>query len=239
VASRLTSAEPSILGLKRVRLLEGVPASALERLASQCRWRRFPAGQRVISREAADQDVYLIVAGRVRVTSFSTSGRQVTFRDIPAGGWFGDFAAIDGLSRSADIVALEDSLVAAMGPGVFRELLHEHPAVCDRMLHRLVSSVRELTERVFDLSTLGVQNRVHAEVLRLAREAGVDANMARIDPAPKHTEIASQVSTSREQVTRELSAMGRQGLVQRSGSALVIPDVARIEKIVAEVRRSP
>ncbi len=239
MTSKLTIAEPSILGLKRVRLLEGVPATALDKLARQCRWRRFAAGHRVISRQASDQDVYLIISGRVRVTSFSASGREVTFREIRAGDWFGDFAAIDGLSRSADIVALEEALVAAMGPAVFRSLLHEHPAVCDRMMHRLVTSVRELTERVFDLSTLGVQNRVHAEILRLARQAGVKANAAYIDPAPRHLEIASQVSTYREQVTRELSAMAKQGLLQRKGRALVIPDVARLEKIVAEVRRSP
>ena len=239
MAAKSTSGEASILGLKRVRLLEGLPASALTRLARQCRWRRFAAGQRVISREAPDQDVYLIVAGRVRVTSFSASGRQVTFRDIPQGDWFGDFAAIDGLARSADVVAMEDTLTASMTPAEFRAVLHDHPAACDRMLLRLVASVRELTDRVFDLSTLGVQNRVHAELLRLAREAGVKGNAARLDPAPKHSDIASQVSTYREQVTRELSAMARQGLVERSGRALVISDVARLEKIVAEVRRSP
>ncbi len=238
-AIRSKRVEPSLTGLKRVRLLEGVPTPALEQLARQCRWRRVPAAQSVISREAQDQDVYLIVSGRVRVTSFSTAGRQVTFRDIPAGDWFGDFAAIDGLSRSADVVALDDSLVAAMSPAVFRALLHEHPAACDRVLHRLVSSVRELTERIFDLSTLGVQNRVHAELLRLAKQTQIKANAARIDPAPRHAEIASQVSTYREQVTRELSAMVKQGLIQRSGRALVIPDVARLEKIVADVRRSP
>lgn len=216
-----------------------MPPADLEALAAQCRWRRFATGQRVISREAPDQDVYLIVSGRVRVTSFSAAGRQVTFRDIPAGDWFGDFAAIDGLARSADVVALEDTLAAAMGPAAFRDLLHAHPAVCDRMLQRLVTSVRELTERVFDFSTLGVQNRVHAEVLRLARQAGIAENVACIEPAPKHSDIASQVSTYREQVTRELSTMAKQGLVQRSGRALVIPDVARLEKLVAEVRRSP
>ena len=212
--------------------------SKLEELAKQCRWRHFHSEQRIISREAPDQDVYLIVSGQVRVIAFSAAGRQVTYRDIPAGDWFGDFAAIDGLSRSADVVALDDTLLASMNPAVFRRLLHEHPAVCDRMLHRLVTSVRELTERVFDFSTLGVQNRVHAELLRLARQAGVAGNMARIDPAPRHSDIAGQISTYREQVTRELSAMAKHGLIQRSGHALVIPDVARLEKIVAEVRRS-
>jgi CRP/FNR family cyclic AMP-dependent transcriptional regulator len=236
--TRSAIASPSGLGLRSVKLLEAVPVAALEDLARQCRWRRFQTGQRIISRDAPDQDVYLIVSGQVRVTAYSATGRQVTYRDIAAGSWFGDFAAIDGLSRSADIVALQDTLLASMSPTVFRRLLHEHPAVCDRMLQRLVALVRELTERVFDFSTLGVQNRVHAELLRLARQAGVRNNVARIDPAPKHADIAGQVSTYREQVTRELSAITKLGLVQRAGSALVIPDVARLERIVAEVRRS-
>jgi len=104
------------------------------------------------------------------------------------------------------------------------------------MLLRLGSLVRELSERVIDLSTLGVQNRIYAELLRLAREAGVTGNTARIDPAPKHTDLASRVSTYREQVTRELSALVRMGIVERGNHALVIRDVTRLERLVEEVR---
>ncbi len=219
-------------------MLEGIPPAALDELARQCRWRRFEAGQRVISRDAQhDKDVYLIVSGRVRVAAFSAAGHQVTFRDMSAGDSFGDIAAIDELSRSVDVDALEDTLLASMKPAVFRQLLHEHPGVCDRTLLRLVTFIRDLTERIFDFSTLGVQNRVHAELLRLAREAGIEGNIARIDPAPKHADLAAKISTYREQVTRELGAMAKQGLLQRSSSALVITDIARLERIVAEVRR--
>jgi CRP-like cAMP-binding protein len=238
IMPKSTTVEPSVTGLKSIKLLQGVPHAALEVLARQCRWRRFVADERIISREAPDNDVYLIISGRVRVTAFSAGGRQVTFGDIKAGQWFGDFAAIDGFSRSADVVAVEDAVVAALSPALFQRLLHEHPVVLDCMLRRLVSCVRELTERVYDFSTLGVQNRVHAEILRLARQAGITDNAARIEPAPKHSDIAGQISTYREQVTRELSAMAKQGLVQRSGTALVVPDVARLERIVSEVRRS-
>lgn len=233
-----TATGPSSIGLKRIRLFDGLPPAVLEELAGRCKWRRYVAGQRIISRDAPDHDVYFVTAGKVQVTAFSGSGKQVTYGDIGAGESFGDFAAIDGRTRSADIVALEDTLVAAMDRATFRRLLHEHPTACDRMLHRLVARVRELTERVFEFSTLGVQNRVHAELLRLARLAGVKGNSVRIDPAPKHGDIAGQISTYREQVTRELSAMVKQGLVQRDGHALVIPDVARLEKVVSEVRLS-
>jgi CRP-like cAMP-binding protein len=236
--AQTTSVKPSALGLRTVKLLAGFDAGALVELAQQCRWRRCPAGQRITSREAQDQDVYLIVSGKVRITAFSAAGRQVTYRDVASGEWFGDLAAIDGHSRSADVDALEDTVLASMKPAVFRRLLHEHPAVCDRVLDRLVTLVRDLTERIFDLSTLGVQNRVHAELLRLAKEAGVQGNLARIQPAPKHSDIASKISTYREQVTREFSALAKQGLLQRADGALVIPDIARLQRIVEEVRRS-
>jgi CRP/FNR family transcriptional regulator, cyclic AMP receptor protein len=230
------SVKPSALGLRSVSLLWGVDPAALEDLAQQCRWRRFTNGQRVVSREAQDRDVYLIIAGRVRATAFSTAGRQVTFRDIRAGDWFGELAAIDGRARSADVEALEDTVVASMSPTVFRELLHRHPSVCDCVFDRLVGLVRDLTERVFEFSTLGVQNRVHTELLRLAKQAGIRDNVARLEPAPKHADLAGKVSTYREQVTRELSTMVKQGLLQRDSRALVIPDVARLERIVAQVR---
>jgi len=235
---RATSAEPSLLGLRQIRFLGKLPDAALEQLGRDCRWRRYLPAQRVISRDAPDRDVYLIVTGMVRATAFSAAGRQVTYRDIPAGDWFGDFSAIDGYARSADIVAVRETLVAAMSPAVFLRLVHEHPSVCDHMLLRLVTSVRELTERIFEFSTLGVQNRVHAELLRLARQAGITKNRAKIDPAPKHADIAAQVSTYREQVTREISQMVKQGLVARAGGALVVLDIERLEGLVAAVRRS-
>jgi len=230
------SLQPSSLGLRSIALLDGLPAARLDALARECAWRRYAPDQRIISRESGDRDLYLIVSGRVRATVYSAGGRQVTFRDLVAGEWFGDVAAIDGRPRSADIFALEDALLASMSPAVFWRLIREEPPVAERVLRRLAELVRGLSERVIDLSTLGVQNRIHAELLRLAREAGATGNSARIEPAPKHADIASRVSTYREQVTRELSALVKLGLLERGEHALVVRDVARLERLVEDVR---
>jgi CRP/FNR family cyclic AMP-dependent transcriptional regulator len=230
--------QPSSLGLRSIALLDGLSPDRLDALARACAWRRCAPEQQIISREAEDRDLYLIVSGRVRVTTYSAGGRQVTFRDIGAGDYFGEVAAIDGEPRSADVVALESTLVAVMPPAVFWRLAREEPLVAERMLLRLAAMVRRLSDRVIDLSTLGVQNRIYAELLRLAHEAGVAGNTARIDPAPKHADIASRVSTYREQVTRELSVLVKMGILERGEHALVIRDVARLERLVEEVRAS-
>jgi len=227
------------MGLQRIELLQGLDVPVIEELATHLSWRRVPSQEQVISRDAADRDVYLVVGGRVQVAAFSSGGKQVTYREIGAGELFGELAAIDGRRRSADVIALQDSLLASMSPKAFRKLLSEHEVLSERMLRRLAASVREMTDRVFELSTLGVRNRVHAELLRLAQLGIVDANQARIDPAPRHGEIANRVSTYREQVTREISLLTSQGVIAREGHCLVVRDVALLERMVAEVRRLP
>ena len=84
--------QPSSLGLRAIELLEGLAPEKLDALARQCAWRNYDAGRRIISRNAADRDVYFLVAGRVRITTYSQAGRQVTFRDFAAGETFGEVA---------------------------------------------------------------------------------------------------------------------------------------------------
>jgi CRP/FNR family cyclic AMP-dependent transcriptional regulator len=232
----VATAQPSGFGLRGIALLEGLPHERLEALARECAWRNVDAGKRIILRSTRERDVYFIVSGRVRVTTYSASGRQVTFRDFGVGEHFGEVAAIDGMPRSADVVALQSSLLAALPREALGRLVREEPVVAERLLRNLAALVRRLSERVIDLSTLGVHHRLHAELLRLAREAGVHGNRARIDPAPRHADLAGQVSTYREQVSREMSALARAGVVGKDGRALVVLDVVRLARMVDEVR---
>jgi len=229
-------APPSSLGLRGIELLAGLAPERLEALAQECAWRRYEAEQSIITRSAPDRDLYFIVSGRVRVTTFSAAGRQVTFRDFGPGEHFGEVAAIDGMARSADVMGLESGLLASLPSAALGRLLREEPVLAERLLRGFAGLVRRLSARVIDLSTLGVHQRLHAELLRLAREAGIKANVARIDPAPKHADLASQVSTYREQVTRELSALAKAKVLGKDGRALVLLDVARLQKMVDEVK---
>ncbi|SDY74145.1 cAMP-binding domain of CRP or a regulatory subunit of cAMP-dependent protein kinases [Variovorax sp. YR634] len=226
----------SSLALRQIALLEGLSDQRLDLLAQQCLWHSVEAGKPLLLRAEQQGDLFLLVSGRVRVTTYSANGRQVTFRDSEAGEHFGDIAAIDGGPRSADVVTLEPSVVASLDRAAFVTLLHDEPLVAQRVMLRLVSLVRQLSERVIDLSTLGVQNRLHAELLRLARTAGIVGNQARLDPAPKHAALASQISTNREQVTRELNVLVRGGVLRKDDKALLVADVARLELMVSQVR---
>lgn len=150
---------------------------------------------------------------------------------------FGDLAAIDGKPRCADVEAREESVVAYMPAADFRAVMREHPAVADAVMRQLAALVRRLSERVVEFSTLGVRNRIHAELLRRARAAGPQDNQAQIRPPPTHAELASHVATTRYAVTRELGALEKAGIVSHSrGQSLTILDLQRLEHIVDRVK---
>ncbi len=225
--------------LSGCRLFAGVAPVQLGALERQCRFRRVARSVRILDQTDETTDVYMVIHGRVRVTMYSRTGREVIFRDFEAGEYFGELAAIDGLSRSATVVALADTVVASMSADVFWAALREHPSVHEAVLKRLAGNLRAMNERVLEFSTLGVRNRIHAELLRIARD-GRPCEVGVIIPVPPtHAELASRVSTHREAVTRELGELARMGLVERRDDGLLITDIAALERLVQDVAGEP
>lgn len=228
---------PALAGLRGVWLLQGLPDEVLAEVARACHFRLYRARQAVISRADVDRDCYLILSGRVRVVALSPSGREVSFRDAGAGQAIGEIAALDGGPRSATVVALQDTLLARISPEALADLLSRHWSICERLLRHLASAARQLTERVYELSTLTVQQRLCAELLRLALAAdAASTDRVLLSPAPSHSELAARISSYREQVTRELAELARLGIVSRDDKQLVIEDLGRLADRVEAVR---
>ena len=88
----------------------------------------------------------------------------MTFRDIRAGGIFGELAAIDSKPRSASVEATSHCTVAAMSAELFWEMLRSEQAVMTDVLKFLSERVRDLSERVIDLQTKDVRRRILGRV---------------------------------------------------------------------------
>ncbi|HZE60181.1 MAG TPA: cyclic nucleotide-binding domain-containing protein [Burkholderiales bacterium] len=225
----------AVLGLQKVELFRGLDPASLREIGQHCKWTRCKKNEYVIRRgDGTDRDVYFVISGLVRVAAPAGRGRNIIFRDVAAGDFFGEHSALDGLNRFADVVAVRESLLASMPPEAFRAILANHASVRERLLRRLSGTIRELAGRVLDLGARRVQSRVWAELVRIARASGITDKSARIERSPTHKEIASRVGTSREEVTRELSRLARQGLLERQGRALVLHDVRALEELMTD-----
>jgi CRP-like cAMP-binding protein len=105
------------------------------------------------------------------------------------------------------------------------------------MTRRLTTQVRSLTNRVFEMSALHVQARLHCELLRLARTRG-DAD-GLVDPAPTHEELANRIGTHREAVTREFGLLSDQKILESGRRRLRFLDIGRLEDALRSTLLGP
>jgi len=225
-----------LLALESVSILADLPRHQLQQIASICKWREYDAGEQILSYHDPSTEVFFLAAGKVRVIIYSAEGKDVVFTDLKPGAMFGEIAAIDRGPRSAGAEASGPCTVASLTAAQFESLLSSHPTVALATLRHVTHEVRRLSERVLEFSTLVVQNRIHAELLRLAADAGHTSGEALLSPSPSLSDIANRVSTHREAVSRELSRLGSIGLLRREGGDLRLTDVARLAKLVREAK---
>ncbi|HET9714619.1 MAG TPA: Crp/Fnr family transcriptional regulator [Pseudolabrys sp.] len=222
--------------LKRIPILQSMSEASLEHVTQLCRWREYAPGEQIVGYLDAITDVLFLLSGKARVIIYSAEGRGVVFIDLVPSTMFGEIAAIDRKPRSAGVEAIEPCTVAALSASQFEDLLRQEPEVALATLRHVVAEVRRLSERVFEFSTMVVQNRIQAELVRLAAQAGYSTGQAVLSPAPSLSDIAGRVSTHREAVSRELSRLSTIGLLRREHGDLAIVDVAKLRKLVDEAK---
>ena len=221
--------------LKKIELFAELPDERRTQIADRCAWKHFEPGAMVCSQEDPSEGVYFLAEGTVRASIYSASGKNVVFQDMQAGRMFGEISAIDGSERSASVEAITDCLVASLSPKAFLDVLRHEPDLSLKVMRMLTGEIRRLSSRVVEFSTLSVQHRIHAELLRLAGDAKPGDMEHSIRPAPKLSDIADKISTHREAVSRELSRLIKGGLLIRKSDCLHITDMGRLEKLVSDI----
>jgi CRP/FNR family cyclic AMP-dependent transcriptional regulator len=222
------------VSLAALPLLGRISPESLKKIEKRAKRLSYVKGQEIIARSENLNDVYILVGGLARGLVFSANGKAVGFRRINPGDLFGEFSAIDGDGRSASVEAVTNCSVLSLSPGFFQELMENDPAFMSAVLNHLVGQLRALTSRIVEFSTLAVKNRVHSELLRMARESRDGNNAYIISPAPTHSEIAQRISTHREAVSREISRLKQRGIIERRGRVLAVRDVEQLQRMVDE-----
>lgn len=219
----------------RSTLLVDVEESVLAEVLGRCSRLKYLKQEQVVRELDQDDNIYLVESGKLGVAQFSGSGREVGYRELVSGDSFGELSAIDGHPRSASVIALVNSEVTVMPFGVFRNLVESNNAFTVAVMRQLTGIIRKLSGRVYEFSTLSVSNRIHAELLRLARKNIDYDGVARIKSPPTHAQLASRVSCNREAVSRELKKLENLGLVGKVDRKWVIEDLNALQRLVDDV----
>jgi CRP/FNR family transcriptional regulator, cyclic AMP receptor protein len=218
--------------LRNVSILSNLTDDELEEIRSVSIFQKFAVNRKIIAEDDRTTDMFFIQSGSVAIKCFSVRGYEVLYTELSTGACFGEFSAMDGNPRAANVVALTEVSVARLPAVHFKSFVRRFPALGLALSEYLVSLARDLSERIFELSTLSVRDRVKLEILRLAKDNPAGEDYAIITLAPTHQEFAARISTHREAVSRELAYLKSQNLIKCGRRSIEIKSIKALSMSV-------
>ncbi len=213
------------LMLKNIPMFADLKEDALEKIYALMQRRRYKKNNMILMEEDFGDTLFILSQGSVKITRLSDDGREVILSILGEGDFFGEMSIFDGESRSANVIALEDTEVLVLKRGDFLDLLERHPQIAIVLLQELAARLRKSDQQIEGLSLSDAENRIAITLIRLAEELGViQMGKVVIENLPYQQDIANMAGTSRETVSRMLKLLQDKGYLEKRGRRLVIPN---------------
>lgn len=217
-----------------IPLFEGLPEDQLRDLASIATAKSFNRGETIFSEGEPGNGFYVTETGRVKIFKLSPEGKEQILHLFGPGEPFGEVPVFEGRNFPAHAVALESSRMVFFPRSAFIALIKRNPSLALNMLAVLSRRLRRFTALVDDLSLKEVPGRLAAHLLFLSRSSeGSDVLELEISKSL----LAAMLGTIPETLSRILTKMVKQELIESDGPRIRILDRGALSELAEGLRR--
>lgn len=178
-------------------------------------------------RAEGDEAASLLTAGRAAEIAYGREGASLVLHTIGPGEFFGDLAGSGTDQSGAQVEALGEGAALHFAASVMIRLMESYPAVALAMARYLSVRIAAMRQRMVETVLLSATGRIAAELLRRARAGG-----GTISPIPVFSELALDVQSTRETVSRTVSGLEKRGVLRRIAGGLELVAPHRLEELV-------
>ncbi len=216
--------------LAKVQIFSGLTESELAFLAQRAVPRRFSSGEAVFSEGEPCAGLYVVESGHVRIFKSSAGGREQVLSIDGPGSSVAELPVFDGGNYPASVTAVDDATLLFVSKQDFQALCLAHPQVALKVLRVVGARLRRLVGIIEELSFTTVRHRLASFLLRLARTEGKRTpDGVEVTLPVSNQELASQIGTVRELVSRNLSRLQAEGMFEIDGRTVTISNLKALE----------
>src|SRR5262245_39209137 len=217
--------------LRKTPLFAGLTEAEMHALAARTARKRFQKDEQLFAEGDPCTGLYLVAAGKIRIFKLSPSGREQILAVEGPGSSFAELPVFDGGDYPAAASALEDTEVLFVSRKDFQNFCREHPDVALKVIAVVGSRLRRLVGIIEELSFTPVRQRLIAVILRLAEASDTRSREGIHIELPKsHQDLAAELGTVRELVSRNLSRLQAEGFLELEGRKIVVKDLAGLRR---------
>lgn len=217
--------------LRALPIFAELDDAVLARLAQRCVPRTVGEGHVLFTTGEPCRGLYVVASGRVRIYRTSPEGREQVLHVEGAGRPVAELPLFDGGPYPASAVTLEPTRLVFLPRADFEQLYRDNPDVAQAVIRGLGRRLRHLVQVTETLAFRDVAARLAMLLADYAERAGrpVAGGAVELTLARTQEELAMEIGTARESVSRAWRQLRRDGLIEPlAGHRLRIPDVARL-----------
>jgi CRP/FNR family transcriptional regulator len=228
--------EDRVTALARVPLLANLSRESLGVLARGVLRTRLRAGAIVFLEGQSCDGLYIVESGLVRLYKTSRGGREQCLTTHGPGETLSELPVVDGGRYPSSAAAVKRSVLLFIRTKVVQSVCKSEPRCAQNVLGVVARRLRTAWDKIEELSFASVQTRLAAYLLRLT--SGNAHSTARFIQLPTNHEIASEIGTVRELVSRHLSRLNEQGTIRLAGRKFCALDVVALAREASGIHRS-
>lgn len=212
--------------LRKTALFASLTNKEMEALAGRVSKRRFERGALLFSEGDTCIGLFLVASGKIRIFKLSSAGREQVLAVEGPGSSFAELPVFDGGNYPASASALEDTEVLFISRKDFQNFCREHPEVALKVLAVVGARLRRLIGIIEDLSFTTVRQRLITLILRLTQASGAASrDGVHVELTKTHQDLAAELGTVRELVSRNLSRLQAEGFLIVEGRKIVVKNI--------------
>jgi CRP/FNR family transcriptional regulator, cyclic AMP receptor protein len=212
-------------------LLAGLPGHLATNLFVGAKPVRLAADEVLFLASDIGDGCYRVEEGLLKVTMVSRTGNERILAFFGPGAILGELSMIDGLPRSASVVAVRNASLSFLSRAAFEAFAHKHPEVYQSLVRILATRLRETDAVIAAGSFLPLKGRVASTLLELAEHFGHDVGSGRVVIRQKigQSDIAAMAGIARENVSRILNDWKRRKLISRLSGYYCLENKAQLQ----------
>lgn len=212
--------------LRRALFSRDVNEEVLRGLLAKARTVHAGRGEVLFLRGEPCHGLYIVLEGAVRVYNSGPNGREQVIGVERSGSVIGELPLFDGGNQPYSAEAMSPSRLLFIPRDHFLAVFHRHPELMQAALRALAIRVRRLLHLVEELSLHEVPERVARYLLLQAKERGACFTLDYT-----HAELAAQLGTVREVVTRTLNRFRKAGWIAMQDGQITVLDSEALQAL--------
>lgn len=217
----------------RGRLFDGLADSASREILVAAVPRMLKARQVLASAGDPATTFYLVVVGHLKLSKIAPDGREVIARFIGPGDPYAGIVLMGHPTYPVAATAVEPARVLGWPKAVITDLAGRHPQLRTNILQEITRHMTDALDRVTELSTERVSQRLARTLLRLAEHDGhTRGRSVEIAHPITRQELADLSGTTLFTVSRLLSRWEERGLIESTRGHVTLQRLPEIEALV-------